>query len=345
MSSAEKQPNGTWKGVARVFGLPKRAKHGFTTKLAALKWADAEEALMQATKKGSLIVGSLEQALTRFRDEVSPTRKGNRWEQVRINAFINGHANTVARLPVKKAMAKIMPAEIEEWAAERLEVVSGATVRRELNLLDKIFDHARRKWKMVEVNIMKDVDRPAGSKPRTRVMSDGERDRICLALGYDDALPIQTLEQQTAAVMLLALETMMRSGEMLSLTRDQIFLRERYVHLAATKNGDERDVPLSKRAVFLIEKVMKDVVGEIDADGDRRLFSLEDGTRDVYFRAARDRCHIHDLHFHDTRATALTRFAKKIAILDLAKMSGHRDHKSLQIYYRPEPASIAAQLD
>jgi len=54
---------------------------------------------------------------------------------------------------------------------------------------------------------------------------------------------------------------------------------------------------------------------------------------------------IENLHFHDTRHEAITRLAKKLDILDLARMTGHKDLKSLMTYYNATPAEIAAQLD
>ncbi len=60
-------------------------------------------------------------------------------------------------------------------------------------------------------------------------------------------------------------------------------------------------------------------------------------------------CHrenlIEDLTFHDTRHEAITRLARKLNVLELARMVGHRDLKMLQIYYNESAASIAKRLD
>lgn len=58
-----------------------------------------------------------------------------------------------------------------------------------------------------------------------------------------------------------------------------------------------------------------------------------------------DRLMIEDLHFHDTRAEALTRLARKVDVLTLAKISGHKDLRILQnAYYRETAEQIAARL-
>lgn len=49
--------------------------------------------------------------------------------------------------------------------------------------------------------------------------------------------------------------------------------------------------------------------------------------------------------FHDARATAITRLSKRLDILELARMVGHRDPRSLMVYYRKSATDIAAKLD
>jgi integrase len=129
----------------------------------------------------------------------------------------------------------------------------------------------------------------------------------------------------------------MRSGELLSLERPQVDLKKQVAQLDQTKNGDRRAVPLSKRAVSLF-KALKDV----DKD---RMFTLTGALRDVYFRQAKVLAEVESATFHDARATALTRLAKKLSILELARMVGHRDPRSLMIYYRETAADIAKKLD
>ena len=51
-----------------------------------------------------------------------------------------------------------------------------------------------------------------------------------------------------------------------------------------------------------------------------------------------------DLHFHDARHEAITRLARKIDVLDLARMIGHRDPRSLMVYYNATATDIAGGL-
>lgn len=50
------------------------------------------------------------------------------------------------------------------------------------------------------------------------------------------------------------------------------------------------------------------------------------------------------LTFHDLRHSAITRLAKKLDVLALAKMVGHRDLRQLMIYYNPSAEELAGRL-
>lgn len=133
--------------------------------------------------------------------------------------------------------------------------MSAATVNREMNLLACVFEEARREWKWCLTNPLRDVRRPPKPLPRTRVMLDGERDKLSMALGYVEAQPITTVSQQVAVAMLLALGTAMRSSEITTLLWADVYLARRFVPLQETKNGDRRDVPLSTWALDLLRKL------------------------------------------------------------------------------------------
>ena len=53
---------------------------------------------------------------------------------------------------------------------------------------------------------------------------------------------------------------------------------------------------------------------------------------------------IKDLHFHDSRAEAIWRLSKKLDVLELARVIGHRNLSSLLIYYCASAAKLAKRL-
>ncbi len=157
-----------------------------------------------------------------------------------------------------------------------------------------------------------------------------------MALGYDCNEPPATITARVGAAMLFAIETAMRAGEIVSLTWNHVDTGTRVAHLPKTKNGFSRDVPLSQEAVRIINQVR--------VDDTESVFNLRSDQVDALFRKAKSRALITDLHFHDTRAEAITRLSKKVDILTLARISGHRDLRKLQIYYRESAAEIAKRL-
>ncbi|WP_250637612.1 tyrosine-type recombinase/integrase [Pandoraea faecigallinarum] len=71
---------------------------------------------------------------------------------------------------------------------------------------------------------------------------------------------------------------------------------------------------------------------------------MSTASRDALFRKARDRSQIPDVTFHDTRHEAITRLAKKLQPLDLARMTGHRNISELITYYNATATDIAGRL-
>jgi len=130
----------------------------------------------------------------------------------------------------------------------------------------------------------------------------------------------------------------MRAGEICALEARYIDLAARTAHLPDTKNGLPRTVPLSSAAVALLEqlKPWPEVGG---------VFCLASGVLSSLFKRAVDAVGIPNLTFHDSRHEAITRLAKKLDVLKLARMVGHRDIKQLMTYYNETAAELAKLLD
>ncbi|HGM5043029.1 TPA: site-specific integrase [Stenotrophomonas maltophilia] len=201
-----------------------------------------------------------------------------------------------------------------------------------MNLLQSVFKSCRKDWGWLDSDPIKDVDRPRAPASRKRRVSQEELDRLTLALGYNGGVPTKA-GHRVALSFMFALETAMRAGEILGLTWEHVGAKS--VTLPITKNGDLRRVPLTMRAREIIELLPK---------GADTVFNLDPGTRDVLFRKARDAAQIENLHFHDSRAEAIWRLSKKLDVLELARIIGHRDMRSLLIYYQTDADDLADRL-
>ena len=77
----------------------------------------------------------------------------------------------------------------------------------------------------------------------------------------------------------------------------------------------------------------------------RSVFCINSNSLDALFRKYRDKAGISGLHFHDTRHEAITRLAKKLNVLDLARMVGHKKLNQLMTYYNESAEELAKKLD
>lgn len=318
------QRSGT-KWRVQVYVKGRRDSGSFRTKQEASAWALEREAELGGAK---LPDRTFSEAMRHYERDVASHRKGSRWELTRLKMF--------AELPMaKRKLASLGPDDFIAWRDGRLRQVKPATVAREMNLLQAVVKHARRELRWLRDNPLADVTAPKKPKGRARRITPQEERALTLALGQRGKLQAETPTQRIGLAFLFALETAMRSGEICALTWDCVFLSSRFVTLPTTKNGDAREVPLSPRAVQILQALPR---------GDGPVFGVSDQVRDVLWRKARDATPHRDVHFHDTRAEAIFRLSKKLDVLELARVIGHRDLNSLLIYYRSTASELALKL-
>ena len=128
----------------------------------------------------------------------------------------------------------------------------------------------------------------------------------------------------------------MRLGEICRLDPAHFEHQRRFVHLpaSAVKNGIARDVPLSNKAVRDIGLLLSSDRHPANANNVSKVFQLAIG-----------RTSIKNLTFHDSRHEAITRLARKLDVLDLARMVGHRNINQLMTYYDATAEEMANRLN
>ncbi|MDW9227037.1 phage integrase family protein [Burkholderia cepacia] len=182
--------------------------------------------------------------------------------------------------------------------------------------------------------------RPTEPEPRKRRITDAEIGLLLERLGYQDDETPATKSARIGAMLVFAIETAMRAGEIEGMMWDAVDLKKRYVHLPRTKTGVARDVPLSPRALAVLKQL-----DPLKKEFDGNVFGVDAPSRDALFRKAKTAAALSDLHFHDARREALTRLSKIFNVMELAKISGHRDLRILQtVYYAPHAADLADKL-
>ncbi len=149
----------------------------------------------------------------------------------------------------------------------------------------------------------------------------------------------------------VALHTGMRLGEIVSLQVEQVDLQRRILRLTQTKNGSARTVPLTKPAVAVFTAALADPRRPQDTDllfcgapgksGKRGPYRFEKVWNDL-----KKRIGLADLHFHDLRHEAVSRFVELgLSDQEVAAISGHKSMQMLKRYTHLRAEELVARLD
>lgn len=329
MASIQKYRDG-WRCQVCVDGM--RDSQVFTSRSDARAWGAQREAALRLDKDrtpGEKF--TLDDALTKYADEVSPKKRGKSWEIVRIEAMRNDSAGH--RLPLKRMVGEITTTDLAIWRDHRLTKVSAGSVLREFTILGNVFEVARREWKWIDVNPARDVKRPPKPDHRDRLISWSEIRQILKVLGWRKG-SCKSSKQAAARTFMLALRTGMRAGEICGLTWDRV--KADHCELPVTKTKP-RKVPLTKKSRALIDSM--------EGWDTKTVFGIAPQTLDATFRKARAAVGIEGFTFHDSRHTAATMIARRVDVLDLCKIFGWTNPKQAMVYYNPSVSDLARRLE
>lgn len=315
-----------WQAIVRRKGHPPQSKT-FELKKDAEKWARQQERLMDAGEwvdRSEAKRTTLGELLDRYGNEVCPTKRGARIELIRINQFKEADL-------AKYSAAAITTQMVAAWRDQRLKQVSSGTVLRELQLLGHVFTVAIREWGInLQGNPVALVRKPQPGKARDRVLTDVERTSLLDEVGV-------CRNPWIKPVVIFALETAARRGEILALRWECVDLQRGTARLNITKTDEPRTVPLSPACLSMLKRLPRSVDG--------RAFPVTiEALKQAYERAV-VRAGIKDLTFHDLRHDALTRLAKLgFSVLELRAISGHTTANMLQRYVSIDAGDLANRL-
>ena len=317
-----------WQARVQKKGFESATK-SFINKTDAIKWARQIESQIDKglfTNTLSAERTTFKELILRYLHEVTPKTKSNHEDGFRLRAL--------ARKPIAQLnMLALTPSRIAEYRDIRLQEVTAGTVIRELAYFSSIINHARKEWGIHIDNPVQLVRKPETPPSRTRTLSEEEKQRL-----FEVMRPkTKRCNHWMIPIVSFASETAMRQGEILSLRWSDIDLIKRTAHLETTKNGDRRTVPLSTRAVQILQELPRSI--------DDKVFPMNRPALCANFSKACKRAGIEDLHFHDLRHTAITNMASKFSnILELSAVTGHRQLSMLKRYYHPRAEDLALKL-
>lgn len=301
----------------------------FPSHAEAVAWANQEEA-KRTTQTGqrkrqtqNLRNVTLREILSRYLKEVSSQKIG----------WLNEHYQLAAlmRAPLADlSLEELSVTDLARYRDERLKVVKAGTVCRELGLVQHALNVAADEWGFaLEENPAAKVRKPKLNNARNRRVSQHELDRL-----IDELAELGRVD--VISVILFALETGMRRGEILSLEWRFVDLHRRTAHLPRTKNGYARTIPLTNGAIAVLEK---------QSHRNSLVFEVSSDALKMCWRRIIAKTGIKDLHFHDLRHEAISRFFEMgLSMPEVALISGHRDPRMLMRYTHLVPYKLAQKL-
>ncbi|MGK2740837.1 tyrosine-type recombinase/integrase [Tepidicaulis sp. LMO-SS28] len=257
------------------------------------------------------------------------------------------------------SIVSIQPKNLIDWRGEVLDEdsadegevcgpdaeVKPATVVQRLNVLSGVYKHWRATRDMTVMNPVIATVRPSVKNDRSRRVYFEEEKELLAAVRQSSRPWLET-------AVIVSIESAVRQGELAKLIWGNVYLsgRNPYLDLPArdTKTRMARRVPLSRRAVNVLRSWKKESQAERVVGPATRVFCVET-PRSIgrAWREAVSHDEFPDLHWHDLRHEAISRFFENTDLKDLEIMSisGHQDTAMLKRYTHLRTPELAERLN
>jgi len=288
----------------------------FSHKKDAEQWAREKEIELQqrSIQLKRVNFPTLKELIGKYLQTVSIHKRGHSFERYCFNNILR---SKLSSLPVNF----VTPQQLSEYRDARLKKVKSATFLRELNLLRHLFSVAIIEWGFAIINPCKMIAKPNGIHKRERRLSSDE---------YNFLVRGNYPQQFLRHIIEFAIETGMRRGEILNIKQEHI--KGQTLLIPQTKNGHPRTIPLTKRALYIL-------------NNSQLPFPMSGNAVRLAWERLKKKGNIKDLHFHDLRHEAISRFFEKgLSIPEVALISGHKDVRMLFRYTHLKAEDILKKL-
>ena len=316
--------NNKWQAIVRHHSIGTKAQ-SFKSKSQAKRWAYELETALEAGLYGKLCPSkiTLSDLLDKYLNEITPKKRGKESEARRIKRLLKDSLS-------RYRLDELSSHRLAEFRDRRLSDGVRAC-QYDLVIIRHCINLAINEWGlMLDKNPADNLKKPSSNPARERRLSDDELMALIKASSH-------TRNPHILPIILFAIESGMRRGEILSLDWQNIDFKKRIAFLPLTKNGTSREVPLSSKAAIILEeqRLKKQDVP----------FPITDNAFRLAWDKLKKRAAITDLKFHDLRHEAISRFFETgLSLVEVATISGHKDPKMLFRYTHLEAEEIAAKL-
>jgi len=224
-----------------------------------------------------------------------------------------------------KLLAEITPRDLAEQRDVLLKTKKASTVIHQLRVLSAVFTAAVKDFAVLDTNPMFKVKMPPQPQGRVRYLSHDERERLLRACQT-------SRNEHLYRLVLCAISTGMRCGELLNIRYCDCDLERGVIHLERTKTKRRRDVPLTGKALEMLRAMRQ---GNSPEE-----YVFPATNRKAPFRSykkawefARKRAGIENYHFHDNRHSTGSYLAQQgVSLYTIGTILGHVSPVSTAIY-------------
>ena len=295
----------------------------------AKRWASATETAIREGrhfKTAEAKKHTLNDLIDRYIRDVLPNKPKQAPKQKQQLEWWGAKLGAYTLADITPSMIAEARDELANGSTTRGDKRSPATVVRYMAALSHAYTVAVNEWEWLEQSPMTKVKKPIESRGRVRFLDNDERQRLLTACQ-------QSANKQLYLCVILALSTGMRQGELMSLSWADVNLKESFLILHETKNGERRRVALAGLALDLLRDYAK--VRRLDS---QLLFpSNVNPNKHIDlrkpFETALKVAEINDFHWHDLRHCTASYLAMNGASLaEIAEVLGHKTLSMVKRY-------------
>ncbi len=289
--------------------------------------------------------------------------QGRKIAGIRSIVSVKGHINSLRTFFGKRLIKELTTESMNDYKLLRLKTnsellgrpVKITTVNRELSVMRKMMRYAFGKgWILKDIFFNAKLIDVSAEIERTRLLTKDEENRLLNSCQGERQITykrkIKGIEKevtatisadnpQLKAMIILALDSGMRRGEIFKLRWQDIDFDNNLIRIVGTHTKTERAriAPLSQRAKDELEKLKEITTGA-------NPFPFIDIKRS--FATAKRLAGIDDLHFHDLRRTAITRWIQQGTSLAFAgKFAGHSQLQTTMKHYTATDSDMIKEIN
>lgn len=315
-----------WRVQIRRKGYEQQSAY-FDRKSDAETWARKIEAAIDAGKHP---IGSeakkhtIAEVIERYIREVLPRKKSTKDQRQQLLVWrdLLGVLRLSEITPDRLIKAR---GAISQHKGRSGGLVTSATVNRYWAALNHALEIAVREFGWLEQNPMKRIKKLKEPQGRVRFLDGKEREALLTACAESENSYLET-------IVLIAITTGMRRGEILELEWDRVDLEDGLVIIDEPKNG-------TRRSTYFLEPIRKRLIAlnALQPSNSRYVFPGRSGVRPIdiksaWYRALK-RAELNDFRFHDLRHTAATYIAMDGgSVPEIAAVLGHKSFQMASRY-------------